>query len=98
VIGLPYSAHAERRIGSGEVASGQRHRFQTHCADACLGSHSTAHRRFADPEGRRHGQIMETGVLPSGSPSRPPMPSYRLSHSDAAAVAAYLKSVGAKGK
>lgn len=35
----------------------------------------------------------ETGKLPSGTSSRPPMPQYRLHHDDAVAIARYLKSL-----
>ena len=36
-------------------------------------------------------RLLETGLMPDGHPARPPMPQYRLSHDDAAAVADYLK-------
>ena len=38
-------------------------------------------------------RLLETGLRPDGQPARPPMPQYRLSHEDAAAVADYLKSL-----
>lgn len=38
-------------------------------------------------------KLLETGLMPDGKPARPPMPQYRLSHDDAAAVADYLKSL-----
>ncbi|HZS04276.1 MAG TPA: c-type cytochrome [Blastocatellia bacterium] len=39
--------------------------------------------------------LLETGATPNGRSPRPPMPSFRLSHEDAVAVAAYLKSLRA---
>ncbi len=41
-------------------------------------------------------KFLETGTLPGGRQPRPPMPTYRLSHEDAAAVVAYLKTLGPK--
>ncbi len=41
-------------------------------------------------------KLLETGLGPDGKPPLPPMPPYRVSHRDAQAVAAYLKSL--KGK
>jgi hypothetical protein len=38
-------------------------------------------------------KLLETGLNSQGIPARPPMPTYRLSHSDALAVVAYLKSL-----
>ena len=38
-------------------------------------------------------QLLMTGKDPSGQPPRPPMPQYRMSRGDAAAVVAYLKSL-----
>jgi mono/diheme cytochrome c family protein len=35
----------------------------------------------------------ETGKLPGGAFSRPPMPQYRLHHDDAVAITRYLKSL-----
>jgi mono/diheme cytochrome c family protein len=37
-----------------------------------------------------------TGIAYNGLPARPPMPQYRYSRQDAAAIVAYLKSVGSK--
>ena|SRR6516165_1905087 len=37
--------------------------------------------------------ILETGLDPGGKPVRPPMHIYHLSHEDAAAIVAYLKSL-----
>ena len=37
--------------------------------------------------------FFETGTLPGGKPARPPMPQIRLHADDAAAVAAYLKTL-----
>ena len=37
-------------------------------------------------------QILETGIGPDGRPVRPPMHTYHLSHEDASAIVAYLKS------
>lgn len=37
--------------------------------------------------------FLESGKRPDGSYARPPMPPYRFNHSDAVAVAAYLKSL-----
>ena len=37
--------------------------------------------------------FLQTGKRPDGSMARPPMPPYRMSASDAQAVAAYLKSL-----
>src|SRR5574340_610171 len=36
--------------------------------------------------------FLQTGVAPNGSKANPPMPEYKLSAADAAAVAAYLKT------
>jgi mono/diheme cytochrome c family protein len=38
-------------------------------------------------------KYLETGVNPRGSKPNPPMPAYNLSHDDAVAVAAFLKSL-----
>lgn len=38
-------------------------------------------------------KFLETGVSPKGSKPNPPMPSYNLSHDDAVAVAAFLRSL-----
>ena len=38
-------------------------------------------------------KLLETGLNSQGMLARPPMPTYRLSHSDAVAVVAYLKSL-----
>jgi mono/diheme cytochrome c family protein len=38
-------------------------------------------------------QLLQTGKGPSGNSPRPPMPSFRMTREDAAAVAAYLKSL-----
>ncbi len=38
-------------------------------------------------------RLLETGELPDGHRARPPMPPYRMSHADAVAVAAYLKTL-----
>ncbi len=38
-------------------------------------------------------KFLETGRNPRGNPADPPMPAYTLSHEDAVAVAAYLKSL-----
>ena len=38
-------------------------------------------------------KYLETGVLPNGKSTQPPMPQYRFNHSDAAAIVAYLKSL-----
>ena len=38
-------------------------------------------------------KYFETGRNPMGNVSNPPMPAYRLRHDDAAAIAAYLKSL-----
>ncbi len=40
-------------------------------------------------------KLMETGISRDAKPPDPPMPAYRLSHRDAVAVAAYLKSLKA---
>jgi hypothetical protein len=37
--------------------------------------------------------FLQTGMLPGGKQSRPPMPQYRFNHDDAAAIVAYLKSL-----
>lgn len=37
--------------------------------------------------------LLMTRVGPTGQPPRPPMPQYRMNHTDAAAVVAYLKSL-----
>jgi mono/diheme cytochrome c family protein len=37
--------------------------------------------------------LLMTGLGQSGHPPRPPMPQYRMNHTDAAAVVAYLKSL-----
>jgi mono/diheme cytochrome c family protein len=37
-----------------------------------------------------------TGTAPNGLPARPPMPTYHYNQQDAAAVVAYLKSLGPK--
>ena len=38
-------------------------------------------------------KFLQTGIGRDGKPRRPPMPPYRLNQADAAAVAAYLKSL-----
>ncbi len=38
-------------------------------------------------------RFLETGKLPNGKYARPPMPAFRLTPQDAAAVGAYLKSL-----
>ena len=38
-------------------------------------------------------KLLETGLAPNGKPLRPPMPAYQMSHEDAAAMAAYFKSL-----
>ena len=38
-------------------------------------------------------QLLVTGLAPDGKPPRPPMPPYRFSPEDAAAIVAYLKSL-----
>lgn len=38
-------------------------------------------------------KFLQTGLLPNGQPARPPMPQYRFSRDDAAAIVAYLKSL-----
>ncbi|HOX56948.1 MAG TPA: c-type cytochrome [Candidatus Paceibacterota bacterium] len=48
---------------------------------------------LADSEQAAH--YFETGIKPDGKQSSPPMPQYRLSHSDALAVVAYLRSLRA---
>lgn len=42
--------------------------------------------------------FMETGKTPQGAPARPPMPAYRLTHEDAAVLAAWLHSLPAPGQ
>lgn len=39
-------------------------------------------------------EFMQTGRRPSGAPVLPPMPAFRFNPEDAAAVVAYLKSLG----
>ena len=41
--------------------------------------------------------FLETGKKPDGSDPHPPMPAYRFTHEDAAAVAAYLRSLPGPG-
>lgn len=41
-------------------------------------------------------KILETGKNAKGEMKRPPMPQFRMSHEDATAVVAYLKSLGKK--
>ena len=36
---------------------------------------------------------LKTGLDPSGKPSDPPMPAYKLKHEDAEAILEYLKSL-----
>ena len=43
-------------------------------------------------------KFLQTGMGPDNKPRRPPMPQYRLNQADAAAVAAYLKSLQPAGK
>jgi mono/diheme cytochrome c family protein len=38
-------------------------------------------------------RFLETGLMPSGTYAKPPMPRYRLSRDDADAVVAYLRSL-----
>jgi mono/diheme cytochrome c family protein len=38
-------------------------------------------------------QLLRTGLTHAGKPARPPMPSYRMTHEDASAVVAYLRSL-----
>ena len=38
-------------------------------------------------------KFMETGAGPKGNPADPPMPAYKLTHADAEAVVAYLKTL-----
>jgi mono/diheme cytochrome c family protein len=38
-------------------------------------------------------KFLEAGIRPNGEPPRPPMPPYRLSHRDAVAATAYIKSL-----
>ncbi len=38
-------------------------------------------------------KLLSEGLTPSGKPPAPPMPQYRMTHADAAAVVAYLKSL-----
>ena len=38
-------------------------------------------------------KFLETGLLPTGKPARPPMPQFRFNPDDAASIAAYLKSL-----
>ena len=38
-------------------------------------------------------KLLETGISRTGKPARPPMPPYRMTREDAAAVVAYLKSL-----
>jgi hypothetical protein len=38
-------------------------------------------------------KLLSTGIWSDGKPLRPPMPQFRMSESDAAAVVAYLKSM-----
>ena len=41
-------------------------------------------------------RLLEKGVMPSGKPARPPMPQYRMTYEDAAAIADYLKTLQAE--
>jgi len=43
-------------------------------------------------------KLMMTGLRPSGSPLRPPMPPYKMNKGDAEAVVAYLRSLKPAGK
>lgn len=43
-------------------------------------------------------RLLETGQWRDSRPLRPPMPQYRMSHEDAVAIAAYLKSPRASGQ
>jgi mono/diheme cytochrome c family protein len=43
-------------------------------------------------------RLLETGIAPTGKPLKPPMPQYRMSRADAAAVVAYLKSLKKEAK
>lgn len=43
-------------------------------------------------------RLLETGRKPNKELLRPPMPTYKMAHADAVAVARYLKSVGANTK
>lgn len=42
-------------------------------------------------------KVLTEAVLPGGKPPRPPMPRYRMSRSDAAAIVAYLRSLKRAG-
>ncbi|HEV2178058.1 MAG TPA: hypothetical protein VGW33_12805 [Terriglobia bacterium] len=41
--------------------------------------------------------ILEKGLTPEGAPIRPPMHVYHMTHEDAAAIAAYLRSLKPAG-
>jgi len=41
-------------------------------------------------------KVLEKGIGPNGYPVRPPMHDYHMNHEDAAAIVAYLKSLGGK--
>ncbi|WP_242524119.1 cytochrome C [Methylacidiphilum caldifontis] len=48
------------------------------------------------PEGWKEAdmvQYLETGMLPNGGYTKPPMPPYRMSHKDALAITLYLESL-----
>ncbi len=42
-------------------------------------------------------RLLTTGLLPAGKPPDPPMPGYKMSQADAAAVVAYLRSLKPAG-
>lgn len=43
-------------------------------------------------------RLLTMGIDKNGKPPRPPMPNYRMSNSDAAAIIAYLKSLKPRAK
>lgn len=42
-------------------------------------------------------RLLTMGIAPTGKPPAPPMPVYRMSHADAAAIVAYLRSLKPAG-
>ena len=48
---------------------------------------------FSDADAMK---VLERGVGPNGYPVRPPMHDYHMNHDDAAAIVAYLRSLGGK--